>query len=280
MLQDIFPHKFKVEYSLKNPQENDYVLIFKGNRVLLDSGGELYRIPFYHRISESFSLSVENLIYLFSVDDARFFLANPSGDDEAELDGFVFQSSDNFRKFNPSWLAFAGITGCQLARWYEYNHFCGKCGTTMSQSEKERALYCKSCGNILYPKISPVVIVAVRNGDKLLLTRYRDRPFTNYALIAGYVEIGETLEHTVQREVMEEAGLRVKNITYYKSQPWAFTDTLLSGFFADLDGDDQITLDDEELAEALWVNRSEIEPQNLEISLTAEMMEAFRRGDF
>ena len=122
------------------------------------------------------------------------------------------------------------------------------------------------------------VIVAVTNGDKLLLTRYANRPFRGYALIAGFVEIGETLEDTVHREVMEEVGVRVKNLRYYKNQPWAFTDTLLTGFYCELDGDPDITLDHNELCEGVWLSREEIPSRENDVSLTAEMIERFRLG--
>ena len=137
---------------------------------------------------------------------------------------------------------------------------------------------CPECGQIEYPKICPAVIVAVTHGDKLLLTRYANRPFQNYALIAGFVEIGETLEDTVHREVMEEVGVKVKNLRYYKNQPWAFTDTLLTGFYCELDGDPAITLDHNELCEGVWLSREEIPSRENDISLTAEMIERFRLG--
>lgn len=100
-------------------------------------------------------------------------------------------------------------------------------------------MVCPQCKNTVYPKICPAVIAAVHDGDRLLLTRYRGRPFKKYALIAGFNEIGESIEDTVHREVMEEAGLRVKNLRFYKSQPWVFTDTLLMGFVCELDGSEQ-----------------------------------------
>ena len=111
-----------------------------------------------------------------------------------------------------------------------------------------------------------------------MLTRYKDRPFKHYALVAGFNEIGESIEETVHREVLEETGLRVKNLRFYKSQPWVFTDTLLFGFFAELDGSDKITVQEDELAEAGWFHRSEIPEDQSRISLTGEMMEQFRKG--
>jgi NAD+ diphosphatase len=138
-------------------------------------------------------------------------------------------------------------------------------------------MHCPDCGQVEYPKISPAVIVGVTDGDRLLLTKYAGRSFTRYALIAGFTEIGETIEETVQREVMEEVGLKVKNIRYYRSQPWSFSDTLLMGFFADLDGEDRIRLDEEELSVAEWHTRGTI-PGDDGISLTREMMRVFNEG--
>jgi NADH pyrophosphatase NudC (nudix superfamily) len=83
-----------------------------------------------------------------------------------------------------------------------------------------------------YPKICPAVIVGIVNGDKILMSTYANSSKTSYALIAGFAEIGETIEDTVRREVMEEVGLKVKNIRFYKSQPWSFTDTLSDGILS------------------------------------------------
>lgn len=129
-----------------------------------------------------------------------------------------------------------------------------------------------------YPKISPAVIVGVTDGNRILMSKYADRDYKKYALLAGFTEIGETIEETVKREVMEEVGLKVKNIRFYKSQPWSFTDTLLMGFFADLDGDSEITLDQEELALAEWFEREEIPVTERNISLTNEMILAFKNS--
>jgi NAD+ diphosphatase len=111
-----------------------------------------------------------------------------------------------------------------------------------------------------------------------MLSTYAGREYKRYGLLAGFIEIGETAEEAVVREVMEEVGLKVKNLRYYKNQPWSFTDTLLCGFYCELDGDDTVTLDTAELKEAHWLSREEIPPRQNEASLTAEMMEMFRLG--
>ena len=89
--------------------------------------------------------------------------------------------------------------------------------------QKEKFILCPVCGNTVYPKICPAVIVAIHDGDRLVLTKYKDRPVKHYALVAGFNEIGESIEETVHREVLEETGLRVRNLRFYKSQPWVFT---------------------------------------------------------
>ena len=96
--------------------------------------------------------------------------------------------------------------------------------------------------------------------------------------MAGFTEIGETLEGTVEREVMEEAGLKVKNIRYYKSQPWGMAQDILVGFFCDVDGDDEIHMDRDELKYAEWVKREDIVLQPNNLSLTNEMMKVFKEG--
>ena len=129
-----------------------------------------------------------------------------------------------------------------------------------------------------YPKICPAVIIGVTDGDRILMSKYAGRTYKKYALLAGFTEIGETVEQTVAREVMEEVGLKVKNIRYYKSQPWAFSDTLLMGFYCDLDGEDKLTLDQNELALAEWFERDEIPVEPSRDSLTNEMIIQFKNG--
>ena len=138
---------------------------------------------------------------------------------------------------------------------------------------------CTRCGAIVYPRINPAIVVLVRDGDRALLTHYADRPMLQrYALVAGFTEIGETLEDTVRREVLEEVGIRVKNVRYHANQPWGFSGNLMVGFWADLDGDGDITLDTAELNEAVWLRREEIPPTPDPIDLTHTMIELFRLG--
>ena len=221
---------------------------------------------------------LSDIVYLFDLDSIALYYAASGKIPQKEISNLTSAPIGSFRTYGEKWLAFAGITACHLSGWYERNRLCGKCGALNKHSEKERMLECPECGAIYYPGISPAVIVGVTDGSKLLLTRYANRPVANFALIAGFCEIGETIEDTVRREVMEEAGLRVKNLRFYKSQPCGFSSSLLLGFYCDLDGSNVITLDRNELSDAEWVERSDIAATDTSISLTSEMIEAFRCG--
>lgn len=137
-----------------------------------------------------------------------------------------------FRNFEPEYLAFAGITATQINRFRLDRRYCGRCGHPTIPSTTERACICPECGQIEYPKISPAVIIAIvdTGRDKILLTRYAGGSYRHWALVAGFVEVGETFKGAARREIMEEVGLKVSDLVYYKSQPWSFSDSAMIGF--------------------------------------------------
>lgn len=276
MIHDIEPRIFNNNFENKKAESKDLFLSYDGDTVLVREDKDKLWYPSFSDFKNEYPHLIDNSQFLFTIDDINYYLVEKKGLDTVEGWGYI--STNRFRTEIKYWRSFAGVVGWQLNRWYENHRFCSKCGKEMKRSEKERMLYCESCGFQVYPTISPCVIVAVHNGDRLLLTKYAGRAYTNYALIAGFAEIGESLEQTVIREVKEEVGLDVKNLKFYKSQPWPFTDTLLAGFYAELDGDDTITLQEEELSMGIWLNREDIPPAKLNISLTSEMMEAFRNN--
>lgn len=278
MIQDIGNHKYDLTYAQTKAGLEDYVLYMKENRTLLrktEDGG--YEIPRFKEFLEEEDLK-EKAYYLFAVDGIGYYYVNEM--QNAEKDGYELCTTAAFRSMKPTYQAFAGITATQLHRWKESRRFCGKCGHPTEDSKTERAVVCPKCGQTEYPKICPAVIVAITDGERLVMSRYRvnNNPYRGYALIAGFVEIGETFEQTVAREVMEEVGLKVKNIRYYKSQPWAFSDTEMIGFFAELDGDDTIRLQEDELSEAGWFTREEVPDETLMNSVGSEMKMVFKYG--
>ena len=279
MIQDIYPHIYHNEYKDFQPENTDFILVFHRNTVMIRFKEEHLRYPTFSEM-QSFSCDYQ---YLFSIDNYKYFLALPKSchleEPSIMIDGYHYENVRIFRSAASRHTAFAGITAHHLFGWYQSNQFCGRCGQKMLPDHKERMLFCPDCRNMVYPRISPAVIVGIINGDQILMSKYAGRSYTNYALIAGFTEIGECAEQTVAREVMEEVGLKVKNIRYYKSQPWAFSGSLLMGFFCDLDGSDQIKLDTSELAEAGWYSRDEITLEDAHISLTREMIMHFKNGN-
>ena len=296
MLQDIGFGRFQNQFAPHCPEGGDRVLLYRGDSVLAAADGGQLALP---RVSElPAPFRAVPLRYGFAIDGERYFYgaaedtadpaeASGAGDsapagaakDPAEEDGpFSFLPSREYRNMEPQEFAFACSVGESLHRWRRGSRFCGRCGAQTDDSKTERAVVCPACGLTVYPKICPAVIVAVCDGDRLLLTKYRGRTFKRYALVAGFSEIGETIEETVRREVLEETGLRVKNLQFYKSQPWVLTDSLLMGFFCQLDGEDRITLQEDELSVAQWFRREEIPTDHSGISLTGEMIEVYRSG--
>ena len=273
MIQDIEPLKFNNSYKEKKPKEDSVILYYKDRSVLVKENDGNISFPTYNEVKDKDRLYT----YLFSIDDRDYFLAKSNLGEK--LNDYEMKNIQLFRTACPKYLAFAGITGFQLYNWYENNKFCGRCGKELEKDHKERMLHCKCCNNMVYPKICPAVIVGVTNGDKLLMTKYAQGGYKEYGLVAGFAEVGETIEETVKREVMEEVGLKVKNIRYYKSQPWSFSDTLLMGFFVEVDGDISITRDEEELAVAEWVDREDIKVEDTDLSLTNEMILKFKNKE-
>lgn len=289
MIQDIdkvFNNQFKADMS---PKAGDYLFVFESaergpgvgagagpDRICIseDADGRI-SVP---RFGDFPEIAPEDCTYLFSIDDDDFYLLKDGRAVECAMD-FQFTIRRALRTAHPKELLFAATVASHLNTWYRSNRFCGRCGAETVHDRKQRMLRCPECGNMIFPRINPAVSVAVLNGDKLLVSQYAgNTDAKRYALIAGFVEIGETMEECVAREVMEEVGLKVKNIRYYKSQPWGIAGNLQVGFFAEVDGPADIVLDEEELSAAFFISREELEPINDRPALTQEMIELFRVG--
>lgn len=245
MIQSIYPHVFRNEYTPVPPEEDSPTIVTKDGAVLLREDGGHISFPTVRETG-----GPEGARFLFDMDGQAFF-GLPEGMTEPLPEGCAYCEMSKLRQSAPKHLVFAGVTGWRLNKWYADNKFCGRCGSPTRHSDRERAMVCPACGNTVYPRIDPAVIIGVTDGDRLLLTKYSGRErYRRFALVAGYCETGETAEETVRREVMEEVGLRVRNIRYYKSQPWPFSGSMLFGFFCDVDGSREIRRDENELSVA------------------------------
>lgn len=277
MIQDISPKTLDNLYRPEAvPDPYSAVICFHDGKILMrETEGNEISFPSFG----DFPYRDKEFIYLFRIDEEMYFFCDCS--EELALEGFSYREPNIFRSAVPADKAYALVTARHICSWYMKEKFCGECGAHMIHDKKERMMRCPECGNTVYPVVSPAVITGVVNGDRLLVTKYAGRPGARRAaLIAGFNEVGETIEQTVKREVMEEAGLKVTDIRYYKSQPWGISGSLLFGFWCRVDGSDEVSLNDGELAEAVWMTRQEILDSYPEgsISLTSEMALLFAGG--
>lgn len=156
----------------------------------------------------------------------------------------IHSEEENFKAFRAK----------ALLEWRFNTKFCGRCGGKLEEHSSLTARQCPSCGNLIFPRIEPCIIVLITKGDKILLARHAQRNQDIYACIAGFMEAGESAEHAVRREVLEETGLTVKNIQYKGSQSWPFPSQLMLGFTAEYESGD-INLQKEEISDAQWFDR-------------------------
>lgn len=152
------------------------------------------------------------------------------------------------------------------------NRFCGRCGTPTEPVLTERAWQCPSCRRIFYPRISPAIIVLIKNSDKVLLARSPRFPEGMFSVIAGFVEPGETLEEALHREVKEEVGITVRDIRYFASEPWPFPDSLMIGFTAEYAGG-EIEIDNNEIVDAGWFGRDNLPQLPARMSISRALIE-------
>jgi NAD+ diphosphatase len=221
------------------PEGPSLMIAVRGNRVVLlegDPDGGIF-------------LGVLDGRHCWAVD------ADPGALHEDAADDFV----DLYRLWSsvdePTW-ALAG-RAVQLVEWRRNHRFCGRCGTETVDAPGERATKCPECGLLAYPRLAPAVIMLVERDDgRALLARNANFPPGMFSCLAGFVEPGETLEHAVRREVMEEVGLAVGDVEFRGSQPWPFPHQVMIGFGAQyLSG--EIAIDGQEILEAQWFTPDE-----------------------
>ena len=276
MIHEIFPHRFNNQFiDTNNIAEDDYILHYNEHSVLLKTTGDGFEIPRKKDVSAIYNI-IEGT-FLFSLNDVRCFLIReePTSLNES----FIYNEISFFRFFQPQETAWVGIVGFQLNNWYLQNKFCGKCGSKTTEKPDERAITCPDCHTTVYPNISPAIIVAIISNNKILLAHNSNFEEKRYSLVAGYVDIGESLEETVRREVREEVGLDVINIRYYKSQPWPFSGSMMIGFIAEADDTQPVRPDNIEITDAEWFGRENLPNHPPTLSIAGELIDKFEKGE-
>lgn len=235
-----------------NPSEivfkNAYLFLFHRDELLLKKNNGLLQIPQTNDI-EKFTQPPFDIQSIGILHGHECFIGNLHNDN--------IPTEFSFSKVRP---LYGNITddffqsACRafhISSWLKTSKFCGCCSGAMNIASNELAMKCCRCGHLVYPRISPAIIVAVTRGNQLLLAHAKTFAPNRYSVIAGFVEPGETLEECVRRELKEEVGVEVQNINYFGSQPWPFPDSLMIAFTAQC-STEKITIDNREITAAAW----------------------------
>ena len=162
----------------------------------------------------------------------------------------------------------------QLLHWIKSNKYSGYSGELNKFDSKEQSLFCPTSSAMIYPSISPCVLAMVLRDDEILLARNNMFPKGLYSVLAGFVEVSESAEETVKREVLEEVSINVKNIKYFGSQPWPFPSQLMLGFTCEYDSG-TIKVDEDEIAEAAWYKATDLPYVPPQTSLSGQLISSF-----
>lgn len=224
------------------------LFLFRGRDVLVSKDGAL---PEAEAVEES--LSCRPMIE----DTLSAAVATMVTDDDAAPGGFQYIPIREYFFGHAEEEAAALSRMRSYLMWRMEMKYCPACGSPLSLAKTENAIECAKCGKIYFPRIEPCVIVLISSGDEILLLRHRNRNQNTFACLAGFIEVGETAEQAVRREIREEVGLEVKNLRYVGSQGWPFPDQLMLAFTAEYESG-EIKLQADEISEAKWFKRDEL----------------------
>lgn len=279
MIQDIDPTAIDTSYKDMRPKADSPVLLYRDKKLLLKKDvktGEPVPFVVQDWLDRGYELKDVSSRYLFSVHGKAYFWLDEK---VADIE-YVAIGRRELWRYGAAEERWAYVLGMQLAEWYDSMRYCPRCAHKLLHAPKSRELVCENCTSIYYPRLNPAVIVAICAGNYILVTQYTRKQFKHSALVAGYVELGETIESACRREAKEEVGLELLDLRYVASQPWPFSSSLLSGFVAYIDEKVEPVLCDGELREAFWVHRSEAHKwvDGTE-TLTHTLIDMFSKGE-
>ena len=240
--------KFIASFSLKvKPERNDKFICINSNReILLDSVNS----SFLHDVNER---SLLDPIQIFTHGDSSIFLIR-SNDVASNL--IFLKKKEIYPYLDESLLTLLG-RALQINDWVFFQNFCARHGHKLSDVNEDLSKNCPECRHDLFPKMSPCILVAVTYEDKILLVKHNNQIRNLFTVIAGFVELGESLEECVMREVKEEVGIDIDSIEYVGSQSWPFPNQLMIAFSAKAKSQD-CEIDTQELLEAQWFAKNDL----------------------
>ncbi|MCR9192753.1 MAG: NAD(+) diphosphatase [Gammaproteobacteria bacterium] len=244
--------------------------IVKNNEVLLNKRNALPEnkdvAPIASCFSKSFELGILNNISYFCA-ELGADICTPENLHSVSLRNVLsLLGNDNYP---------IAVKAYSIIRWDKNHQFCSRCGCSTHHKPKSFERICTPCKLSFFPKISPSIIVLIKKNDQVLMARSPHFPAGVYGLIAGFVEAGESLEEAVHREIKEEVGLEVKNLSYFGSQPWPFPDSLMVAFMADHSSGD-IVIDQDEIEDAAWYKYNDLPGRpSMQISIASTLLDEF-----
>jgi NAD+ diphosphatase len=247
-----------------------YWFVFGENKLLVKEEAERLSLPFLSSLSE-LSLQPVRTQYLGTLQGHPCYAAEVSPEAGPPC-GMSFRDLRSVYGYVDEDLFLLAGKAIQIVNWDQTHQYCGRCGSKTADLAGERAKKCPVCGFISYPRLAPAVITAVLKDNKILLIHYAAAPVNRYTIIAGFVEPGETLEECVHREVMEEVGVKVKNIRYFSSQPWPFPHSLMIGFTAEYESG-EISVDGKEVSAAGWFEAHNLPQVPSKMSISREIID-------
>lgn len=269
------PKDFKKAVKAPIQSHACYWFVFSGSRLLVEKERKTLPIAPPLSLKAQLYMGIWNNKDLFVGEVEEVNLAATEQEDTSE---FVWvHLRDLHTILDDAEYSLAG-RALQMIQWNRSHTFCGRCANTTTSLQDEHCRKCETCGQLAYPKLSLAMIALVKRGDEILLARSPTFPQPFYSPLAGFIEPGETLEQCVEREVFEEVGVRVKNISYFGSQPWPLSQSLMVGFLCEWQ-EGEISIDPTEIAHAAWFNRSNLPLLPPPYSLGRILVDAYVAGN-
>jgi NAD+ diphosphatase len=269
--QDYISFMPGVEYPLEE-KNDDLWFIFNSGKLAIEAEGDSIEIPLVSKINK-YKHRLTHIHYVGQLEGKHCYAAEIGEIVGVEKD-FSFGDLRTIMPNLAEDMFFIASRAIQIINWDKEHKYCGRCGVLMHQKSGERVKLCPSCGLTNYPRISPAIIVAVTKGNELLLAHNKNFRPGMFSVIAGFVDAGETFEECVKREVMEEVGIKVKNIKYFKSQPWPFPNSLMIGFTAEYESG-EITPDGVEIEEAHWYTADKLPSIPSKVTISGKLINWF-----
>jgi NAD+ diphosphatase len=244
-----------------------YIILNQDQILLQEISGKLC-LPEYEDAPD---IQLEHSFFLSELHGIEYYVAKLNS---TSAQGTLLNLREVYAHLGKNLTQLAG-RGRQLLDWRIDHQYCGRCATPTDFFDHGRAKKCPQCKLINYPRIAPCILVAITRGNEILLARSAHFRPGLYSVLAGFVEPSETLEECVHREVMEEVGIKVKNLQYIGSQAWPFPNQLMCGFMAEYDSG-KINIDTHELSDAQWFKKEKLPViLPLSISLSYQLIQNF-----